>query len=62
MLIYFFKGERGSVGGRGQPGLTGLKGAKVRPPLRGRIQLEKNLHVPFKPVVGASVLPVLPKH
>lgn len=61
-LLDFFKGERGTVGGRGQPGLTGLKGAKVRQPLRGRIQLEKNSRVPFKPVVGADLLPVLPKH
>lgn len=52
MFIYFFKGERGSLGGRGQPGLTGLKGAKVRELVCGRIQLENDLCVPFKSVVA----------
>lgn len=42
MLIYFFKGERGSVGGRGQPGETGPKGAKVRGPLCGKTKLRED--------------------
>lgn len=42
MLIYFFKGERGFVGGRGQPGETGPKGAKVRGPFCGKTKLRED--------------------
>lgn len=56
MFINFSKGERGSLGGRGQPGLTGLKGAKVREPVCGRVGLENDSCVPFKSLLLLSVL------
>lgn len=42
-LIYFFKGERGSAGGRGQSGDPGPKGAKVRRRLGGKTKLRVEL-------------------
>lgn len=65
MLIYFFKGERGSMGGRGQPGDTGPKGAKVRRHFCGKTKLREDskrsdsflLNSDF----GVYLLSVLPK-
>lgn len=65
MLIYFFKGERGSVGGRGPPGDTGPKGAKVRGHVCGKTKLREDskrsdmflLNSDF----GVYLLSVLPK-
>lgn len=45
LVLFFFKGDRGSTGARGQPGDPGPQGAKVRDPHCGRTRAV-GVHLP----------------